>query len=379
VQNADRIFAHAQSLRPDSIEALVGRALVRIDDHHEEEAIELLRRAPDSPAMESLRSVARGENPKLDLGTDWLASASSTELFVDGLRLQKQAERAPRAERKAIFQVSAARFTEAVNRSPGARAFFHVKRAFATRDAGDEAGVRSASAALSALWPDSSRAVFTAGNALSRYDRKESIRLLRRAIALDPQWGPPYQILGNVHVFASEWADAIAVLNEALRRDPRDADAFNTIGLAYDRLGCREDSGEAYARAIALRPGMFEAWINLAQLRYFQRDYAGAEAPLRKAIELAPYEPFPHSLLAMVLHRGERHEEALHEFEIALGFGKAESSTWGAYSATLTSLGDPHLGLTAADIAVEMNPKEPDHVRVRDAARERIAKAAAER
>ncbi|MBL8861717.1 MAG: protein kinase [Planctomycetes bacterium] len=374
-QHADRSFAHALALRGDSVEALVGRALVCIEDRRDDDAIRLLAAAPDSPAMESLRAVASGGAPAPDLGAEWLASAASIELFVDGLRIAKQADRGPRNERPPLYQLAASRFAEAVNRAPGARAFFHVKRAFAARDAGDEAGVRSAAAALTTLWPDSARAVFTAGNTLSRWDKEAARRWLRRSIELDPAWGPPHQQLGNIHYFARDYEQAVAEQSEAIRLDPRDADAFNSLALANHALKCTDEARAAFLSALALRPRMFEAWNNLGNLEYHAGNFAAAEFALGNATLLAPHEPIPHEFRGRALNGLGDFAGALAEYEIAVGLDSRSSYRWGALAAALISLGKPRDGLLAAELAVELNPAEPDHARVRDIALERLRAA----
>jgi len=372
---AEQHFAHALALRPDSIEALVGRATVLVESHREEEANELLAQAPDSPAMEALRAVADGGSPDLDFGSEWLASATSIELFVDGMRISKQADRGPRHERKASYQLASQRFAEAVNRSPGARGFYQMKRAFSARDAGDEVGVRSAAAALMALWPDSARAVFTAGNTLTKYDRNAAAQLLRRSIELDPNWGPPHQLLGNVYYFAKDHEKAIVELHEAIRLDPRDADAYNTLALANGALACTDDARAAFTSALALRPRMFEAWNNLGSLELEAGNFEAAVPPLRIALGFAPQEPITRVLMGRTLHGLRDYAGELAEYEIAVGFDARTASTWGHMAAAQISLKNPRDGLLAAEIAMELNPAEPDHVRLRDIALERLAAA----
>jgi tetratricopeptide (TPR) repeat protein len=378
-EQADGHFTDALSLRPDSVEALVGRALVLIDDRRDEEALKLLARAPDSPAMEALRAVASGETPALELGDEWLAGATSIELFVDGLRIGMQAERAPRHEKKALYQVAAGRFAEAVSRSSGARAFYQVKRAFAARDAGDEAGVRSAAAALTTLWPDSARAVFTAGNVLSNYDDEASKRLLLRSIALDPTWGPPHQLLGNVHYAAREFDQAVREQHEAIRLDRRDADAFNSLGLASEAMGCKDDARSAFEAAIALRPSMFEAWAAMGWMEYFRNDQAAAEPALLRALELEPHEPIPRALLATIYNGRNDLQKALHEYEILLGMNEFDLNNWIGLGSTLLKLGRLEECFRVADRLTELAPENPAGAKLRDFALAKSKQAAESR
>ncbi len=61
-------------------------------------------------------------------------------------------------------------------------------------------------------------------------------------------------------------AEAAAVLEKQLARDPRNAAFANDLGFAYARLGRAADAERLYRRAIALQPARFYAWANLAEL-----------------------------------------------------------------------------------------------------------------
>src|SRR6185503_17323288 len=179
------------------------------------EAMAILESAPRTPAFDALRALARaetpralargetrhalarGELPEVELGAEWFASASAIEMFIDGMRVARQAELSPRHERPRLSSLALARFDEAVRRSWTQRAVYQVQRAVAARGAHDEAAMRSAAAALAVLWPDSSRALFTAGTVLQRIDGAAAVRLLERTIARDPSWGAAHQVLGN--------------------------------------------------------------------------------------------------------------------------------------------------------------------------------------
>jgi tetratricopeptide (TPR) repeat protein len=61
-------------------------------------------------------------------------------------------------------------------------------------------------------------------------------------------------------------AEAVASLEAAQKRDPRDAALANDLGFAYARAGKREEAERAYRLAIALKPSRWFAYANLAEL-----------------------------------------------------------------------------------------------------------------
>ncbi len=377
--DAEASFRAALALQSSSVEARIGSAMVAFDRRQHDAVAALLEGVPASPALDALRALVAGRTPPRELPAEWLANASAIELFVDGMRLMRQAELGPRYEREAIYVLAAARFGEAVQRSPTARAVFQAQRALASRNAKDERGVRSAAAALVKLWPQSPRALFTAGNALLRYDARAGRELLERAIQLDPTWGPPHQLLGNAHFYAKRFAEAVAEQQEAIRLDPGDADAWNSLGLAWEELGCHADARGAHLRAVSLRPGMFEAWGNLASVEYSQKEYAACAAAERVAIGLAPLEPITRAMLGHALERLKRWDESRTHVEIALGLDPKDGTDWQVLAVDEINLGEPELGLLAIEGALEVQPGNAGHLKLRDIALQHIAeKKAAE-
>jgi tetratricopeptide (TPR) repeat protein len=61
-------------------------------------------------------------------------------------------------------------------------------------------------------------------------------------------------------------AEAVASLEAAQKREPRNSALANDLGFAYARAGKREEAERAYRLAIALKPSRWFAYANLAEL-----------------------------------------------------------------------------------------------------------------
>ncbi|HEY0159095.1 MAG TPA: tetratricopeptide repeat protein [Thermoanaerobaculia bacterium] len=64
-----------------------------------------------------------------------------------------------------------------------------------------------------------------------------------------------------------DWLAAAHACRDALRHDPRSADAYNNLGWSLAQLGFREEAARSYERALALRPDDERARNNLALVR----------------------------------------------------------------------------------------------------------------
>lgn len=349
-EEADQAFMRALAYRSDSPEAIAGRAFLRLKRGRDGEALEVLAAAPATPAFRTLRELASGKLPDADQGEEWFSNASAVEMFIDGMRLSKQIERTPPRERRRLAELALVRFEEAILRSWTTRMFYHVQRALAASRTGDEAAIRSAAAALGVLWPNDARASFTAGVALLSLDPQAAIPLLERAIELEPSWGAPNQNLGNAYLALKDYPRAERALQRAVEIDPKDADAFNSLGIVFDEQGCSDEARAAYLHALALRP-MYETLANLAELDSRVGDPALAERELRHALGYDPRESQLRIPLARILHERGETRQALAEIETVVGFDPGNVGAWELLASYHAELGDPDLAGRAAEVA----------------------------
>jgi tetratricopeptide (TPR) repeat protein len=85
-----------------------------------------------------------------------------------------------------------------------------------------------------------------------------------------------------------QWKAAVSSFEEALKLDPRRADAENGLGAALGKLGDQSGSQAAFRRAIEIDPGYAEAHYNLALWLREAGDLGQALSELSTAIKLRP-------------------------------------------------------------------------------------------
>ncbi len=112
-------------------------------------------------------------------------------------------------------------------------------------------------------------------------------------------------------------------LEQAVARDPNYALAHATIAYAYTDIGVGvagalpaeeafQRAKAAVARALEIDGGLAEAHAVLAYLKYVcDYDWAGAEAELRRAIELNPNSGDAYDMYGLMLAALERYDEAI--------------------------------------------------------------------
>lgn len=109
--------------------------------------------------------------------------------------------------------------------------------------------------------------------------------------------------------------DALAELAAAERERPDDPLVHNFRGIVLARLGQNDEAASEYHQAIRLNPRMADAYRNLGFLMWTGRQFQSAREALRRAVELSPDDSFAHYYLGRVLLDEQNYAPAIHELD----------------------------------------------------------------
>jgi tetratricopeptide (TPR) repeat protein len=157
---------------------------------------------------------------------------------------------------------------------------------------------------------------------------------------------------------------AVTLLEEAIRKEPRDSYAAFTISMVYSRLGRTEESKEELARAVALNPqyylatsdGLTNRGIALSSLKQFGE----AEECLRKAVQLEPESGDSHYYLGLVLLRTNRPAEAEQQFREAVAINSTALDLHWALGMSRQMQGDGAGALQEYQQELAYHPNNPN-------------------
>lgn len=90
-----------------------------------------------------------------------------------------------------------------------------------------------------------------------------------------PDASGPFTNLGILHARAQQWGPAQQAFLAAVKHNPRNAVAWNWLGIAERNLGHYPQAAAAYEKALAARPDYADAHFNLAVLYDTQLHDAG--------------------------------------------------------------------------------------------------------
>jgi tetratricopeptide (TPR) repeat protein len=176
----------------------------------------------------------------------------------------------------------------------------------------DLAAARKAAEDLKTLRPDEATGYHLAGLIAHDQDRQEdSEKNLERAYELQPA---SFDIIASLTRFSLERgrnAAAVERLQHVLSRDPDNVQVLDLLGGTYLEMKDLAHAQEVLTHAIAVAPGAWTAYRDLAQVKLAGNDPSGAIETYRTALKLAPREPRVVTELASLYEKLGRVDEAI--------------------------------------------------------------------
>jgi len=156
------------------------------------------------------------------------------------------------------------------------------------------------------------------GVAENRIDQVEAAReSFKRAIAIDPGYDEAYYNLATT--FRDEDpGEALRLLTKALELDPQYSSAHRELGLVLRGMERLDEAERHVRRAIELDPSDGWARIYLGNILWAQRLLDAAESEFKRAIEVWPDSSDAYWCLAMFLEEQSRTAEAEEVYKNAL-------------------------------------------------------------
>jgi tetratricopeptide (TPR) repeat protein len=147
---------------------------------------------------------------------------------------------------------------------------------------------------------------------LKNYREAESA--LTKAIEIQPLWPPPHTNLANLYLVQGKKQEAIAKFENALSTNPKNAAAYLSLGLLYERDQDYPSAIDVYERALKENPNF---WVAANNLAFLISEYSDQKTELKRAVTLAksalekrPGDPAIMDTLAWAYFRLGDHDQA---------------------------------------------------------------------
>lgn len=153
---------------------------------------------------------------------------------------------------------------------------------------------------------------------------EQAIANYQEAINCDPNYLPAYYNRANTLYELKEYFNALEDLAKIEVTHPDTAVTFFTKGLVHTKLRNFDLAKTAFEKAYQLDTANVEYLVNLATVKYYQKDFKGAQSDLFKATKLNQFEPNIYNTLAMIAIDQNEMEEALAQINKALQLSPKE-------------------------------------------------------
>ncbi|HWY52918.1 MAG TPA: tetratricopeptide repeat protein [Terriglobales bacterium] len=167
---------------------------------------------------------------------------------------------------------------------------------------------------LVASYPDSADAHFNLGLQYARpgqpTDGEVAASEFRQALRLDDRMDAARIALGRILISSQKYSDAISILVEYTRRQPKDAQGFYVLGLAYEGLKKSDAAINALQRAAVLDPKDSAVHFYLGMLLASAGKMDEAIVQFDAAERINPSDPETHKELALLLEKAGEKQRA---------------------------------------------------------------------
>ena len=169
-----------------------------------------------------------------------------------------------------------------------------------------------------------------------------------------------WKVLGALFGQSEKLDDALFAHENAVRINPKDAEAYNNMSVALQELGRLEEAEASCRQAVALEPEYAEAHYNLGVTLRELGNLEEAEINLKRALDLKPGYSEAHSELGIMLHRQRRLEEAAVSFRQAISLQSDDASAHYNLGATLQKLGNWEEAEASLRQAIALEPSNAE-------------------
>ena len=320
LEEARRAFASVLERDPDQFDALLLSSVVEVRAGALEDAIDWLKRALRTDAIETRRTS-----------------------FLYALETVGRLRRRPSRERPQCLLAHYYRYLRIFDDTQAGAAIACAKRAIAAHDRPDDAYLTIGAVSYRTQKPEQAlRAVLKAveinprnAEALrwaaflyfERGDTLNEYRMIKAAAEAAPT--DLFYLHHFGHLLLERLGDApqaLAVFQQAQQFHPDSTWILERLGYVHGLLGEYEQSAVLYRRAIERDPTDTHLHSGLAFTLERQGQLDAAIAASQQAIQAAPDDPDPHGRLAGLYYGRARYPEAIQEYEQAVALGENDPS-----------------------------------------------------
>jgi predicted O-linked N-acetylglucosamine transferase (SPINDLY family) len=185
----------------------------------------------------------------------------------------------------------------------------------------------------------------------------EARALCLQALRLQPQQPQALTLLGIIAAQTGDFAAAVALFDEVVLLEPRNAAAHNNRGNSLRALKRPADAVASYDQAIALQPDHAATYSSRGNVLFDLQRHEEALASLDKAIALGFNHPAAWHVRGNALYSLERFQEAVASYDRAIALDPNGASAHHNRGNALLMLGRYDSAIASYDQAIALDPR----------------------
>jgi|SoiMethySBSTD1v2_1073268.scaffolds.fasta_scaffold45978_5 tetratricopeptide (TPR) repeat protein len=161
------------------------------------------------------------------------------------------------------------------------------------------------------------------------------------------------------HFMPGEWAEAEDAYTRWLGKHPDDADALVFLANAQIEMKKPEPAAANLKKAIALDPGIGEAWAMLGRIEADKKNYAEAVPQLQRAISLQPEDAEAHFQLGKIQLAQKEVPAAVASLERAVELSPGNGWAWNSLAFAYMAAKQPEKAAASFEKVLPFAPTNP--------------------
>jgi tetratricopeptide (TPR) repeat protein len=170
---------------------------------------------------------------------------------------------------------------------------------------------------------------------------------------------------GSLAYEEGEYERAVALYQDAVKKNPDDAEAWSNLGQVLVRLGRTADAIPNFERAISILPGRWAYHFNLARAYGLLNRWDEAVASYREAERLYPNDYAVSFNLGLALRKTGDHAGAIEEFKKAIALDPQDPTFHLSLATSYEAIGREAEAVEAYRRTLELAPEAPEAPRIR--------------
>jgi anaphase-promoting complex subunit 3 len=203
------------------------------------------------------------------------------------------------------------------------------------------------------------------GNCFSlQKEHETSLKFLKRAIQVDPDFTYAYTLSGHEHISSENWDKALTYFRNAIRLDPRHYNAWYGLGQIYYS---QEKYGPAevhFRKALEINPCSSVLYCYIGMVLNEQKKSLEALQMLSRALEIDPTNSLAQFKKASVLFSEERYDEALAELQILKERAPKEAPIYFLMGKIYKKKSKLHKAMNCLTTALDFDTKSANYIKM---------------